>query len=243
VRPPDDRDHGRNGQRDIAAGYRAGRQPEDVVERRGAWMSQQQERVPGDVIIVMGVSGSGKSTLAAMLAERMGCRFLEGDDYHSAASVAKMHGGEPLTDADRWPWLDALGGAIRQTAIAGRYAVVACSALRRVYRERLRAVIGAPVRFVFLDAERAELVRRLNRRIGHYMPANLIDSQLATLERPVPAEGALTLRELPPPAELCRDVLLWLEEGGASPPPVIATPHDRSRHQPLPALRKVPTHR
>jgi gluconokinase len=167
--------------------------------------------VAAGAILIMGVSGSGKSTLAALLAQELGCPFIEGDEYHSAANVAKMRGGEPLTDADRWPWLNALGAAISRATAEHRQVVASCSALRRIYRDRLRAEIGAPIGFVLLDAPRDELIRRIATRKDHYMPAGLIDSQLATLERPTPDEGLLVLDAGRPPAELALAVRRWWE--------------------------------
>jgi gluconokinase len=175
-------------------------------------MRRQGERGPARAIIIMGVSGSGKSTLASLLAEKLACPFLEGDSFHSAASVAKMQGGEPLTDADRWPWLDRLGAAIGSAVAKEGLAVAACSALRRVYRDRLRAAISAPALFILLEVERDELIRRLNNRPGHYMPASLIDSQLAALERPGSDEPALTLDSTSPPDPLARRVMDWIAE-------------------------------
>ncbi len=165
-------------------------------------------------IVVMGVSGSGKSTLAAYLSERLGSPLLEGDSFHSPANIAKMRSGHPLDDADRWPWLDRLGAAIGEAALAagqGGFAVAACSALKRVYRERLSAASAAPLAFVLLDTVPAEIARRLATREGHYMPASLLDSQLATLERPGADEHALTLDAGRTPDTLASEVLAWLE--------------------------------
>jgi len=159
----------------------------------------------------MGVSGSGKSTLGALLARRLDCPFLEGDDFHDAQAVAKMSAGQPLDDGDRWPWLDRLGLAAGEVVSSSGRVVAACSALRRRYRERLRAAIGAPTRFVLLDAGQDELLRRLTRRSGHYMPASLLDSQLATLERPDPDEAIFTLDAAAPPERLCDLAQAWLE--------------------------------
>jgi len=159
----------------------------------------------------MGVSGSGKSTLGALLARRLDCPFLEGDDFHDAQAVAKMSAGQPLDDGDRWPWLDRLGLAAGEVVSSSGRVVAACSALRRGYRERLRAAIGAPTRFVLLDAGQDELLRRLTRRSGHYMPASLLDSQLATLERPDPDEAIFTLDAAAPPERLCDLAQAWLE--------------------------------
>jgi gluconokinase len=139
-------------------------------------------------IVVMGVSGCGKTTLGMALAERLGARFVEGDQLHPPENVAKMASGIPLTDTDRWPWLDAVGAAL-----AGDAPVVAsCSALKRVYRDRLRAQAGAPFNFLHLAGDRAALALRMAERPGHYMPVSLLDSQLATLEPPS-VDEALTL--------------------------------------------------
>jgi len=161
-------------------------------------------------IIVMGVSGCGKSTLAAALGEQLGCSFFEGDSYHSEANVAKMRSGHPLTDADRWPWLDRLGEAIGKAVREEGVAVAACSALKRAYRDRLRAAIGAPTIFVLLEVGRAELVRRLNGRPDHYMPASLIDSQLAILEPPMADEQAIVIEPATPPGREVEQVSQWL---------------------------------
>lgn len=170
-------------------------------------MERRDARGPIRAIIVMGVAGSGKSTLASLLAEKLDCPFLEGDDFHSAANVAKMRGGQPLTDEDRWPWLDALGAAIGEAIATNGFAVASCSALRRIYRDRLRAAIGPGVLFVLLEADAAELTRRLNQRPGHYMSASLLGSQLATLERPQADEDALDLRTDRAPVLLAEQVL------------------------------------
>jgi gluconokinase len=160
----------------------------------------------------MGVSGSGKSTLGALLARELDCPFLEGDDFHDTHAVAKMRAGQPLVDEDRWPWLDRLGQAIGEALTSQGRVVAACSALRRGYRERLRQAIGAPTRFVLLDASRDELLRRLTDRSGHYMPASLLDSQLATLERPEPDEGVFRLDAGAAPEALCGITRTWLAD-------------------------------
>jgi gluconokinase len=131
-------------------------------------------------VVVMGVSGAGKTTLGRALAAALGAEFIDGDDLHSEAARAKMAAGVALTDEDRWPWLDRVGAAL---AGAGRR-IVACSALKRVYRDRIRAGAGPEVRFVYLDADVQTMRRRVAARPGHYMPASLIDSQFATLEPP-----------------------------------------------------------
>ena len=166
----------------------------------------------GLAIIAMGVSGSGKSTLGALLARKLDCPFLEGDDFHDASAVAKMSAGQPLDDDDRWPWLDRLGQAVGEALTSGGRAVAACSALRRSYRDRLRGAIAAPTRFVLLDASHDELLRRLTDRSGHYMPASLLESQLATLERPGADEAVFTLDAAAPPERLCDLTLAWLAD-------------------------------
>jgi carbohydrate kinase (thermoresistant glucokinase family) len=139
--------------------------------------------VAGRVIVLMGVTGAGKTTVGELLAARLGAHFAEGDAYHPPANVAKMRGGTPLEDADRWPWLEAVRADMARWLEAGRTAVVACSALKRAYRDVLRRA-GPGVRFVHL-AGAAELIEtRLAERRGHYMPPTLLPSQLATLEDP-----------------------------------------------------------
>lgn len=133
-------------------------------------------------IMVMGVSGCGKSTVGAGLATAIGGRFLDGDDYHPPQNVAHMAAGQPLTDAMRWPWLDTLAQAV-QAARKDGPVVFACSALRKPYRDHLRAAIP-DLRIAYLDAPRDVVMARLAQRQGHYMPASLLDSQYATLEPP-----------------------------------------------------------
>lgn len=132
-------------------------------------------------IVVTGVSGVGKSSVARALAGQIGATMAEGDDFHSAANVAQMRSGQPLDDQDRWPWLRGIAAWIGEQERAGRSSVVACSALRRSYRDLLRT--GHPsVRFCELHAEPATLRARLERRRGHYMTATLLNSQLQELE-------------------------------------------------------------
>lgn len=138
------------------------------------------------VVIVMGVSGAGKTTVGYMLAEALGWRFLDADDLHPESNLAKMAKGVPLTDEDRMPWLWMLSGLIGAALQQGDDLVLACSALKESYRKTLE-VDPARVRFVFLDAPREVLARRLSERRGHFMPASMLDSQLATLEIPASA--------------------------------------------------------
>ena len=131
------------------------------------------------LVVVMGVSGSGKSTIGAMLADALGVPFTVADDLHPASNVAKMAAGIPLDDADRWPWLAAVGRALAAAGSSGL--VVACSALKHSYRDAIRAEAPTAV-FVELDGSRALLAGRMSERVDHFMPASLLDSQLATLE-------------------------------------------------------------
>ena len=132
-------------------------------------------------LIVMGVSGCGKSTMAAALSERLGLDMVDGDDLHLPESVAKMRAGVALQDEDRWPWLDRIGDYLSQPHAQGR--VVACSALKRVYRDRIREQAG-DVCFVFLDGDFDLIQKRMHQRVGHYMQPGLLDSQFRTLEKP-----------------------------------------------------------
>ena len=150
-------------------------------------------------IVVMGVSGSGKTTVGEALAERFGLPLLEGDQFHPKANIDKMSSGTPLTDADRWPWLDAIAAAMRD---APEGVIVTCSSLRRIYRDRLRAGAGRPVLFVYLNGSRETLAARLGARKGHFMPPSLLDSQLATLEPPGPDEPGIVPVSLEPPVEV-----------------------------------------
>ncbi len=144
------------------------------------------------IAVVIGVAGSGKTTVGRQLAAALGWTFAEGDDFHSHANVTKMARGTPLTDADRWPWLDAIGRWMVAEASAGRSAVVSCSALKRRYRDRLRIAWPA-LRVVFLRVDRAELERRLAVRLEHFFPARLLDSQLQDLEPPLADEQPIVV--------------------------------------------------
>ena len=160
-------------------------------------------------IVVMGVSGCGKTTVASRLAARLGWEFAEADDFHSQANVAKMRSGTPLADDDRWPWLDALADWIEAHRAQGLSCVVACSALKRAYRERLRRGHD-DVRFVHLRGERATVAGRLAERSGHYMPLALLQSQYDTLEEPGADERAIVLPIDRAPNELVDEIVATL---------------------------------
>ncbi len=160
-------------------------------------------------MVVMGVSGSGKTTIARGVADAMGWDVAEGDSFHPSESVAKMASGQPLTDEDRWPWLDAIGDWLTGHEQQSRSAVVTCSALRRVYRDRLR--LGRPdVRFCHLDVDPALLRDRVEHRHDHYMPPSLLPSQLATLEPLQPDEPGVVVPSTGSPHDVVRACLLAL---------------------------------
>jgi gluconokinase len=164
-------------------------------------------RKPEPVLVVMGVAGCGKSTLAALLAQRLGWPLQEGDALHPRANVDKMAAGQPLGDADRWPWLRLIADWIDARTAAGEPGLVTCSALKRAYRDLLRR---EGVRFVHLTGERDLLAQRMHDRSGHFMPPSLLESQLATLEAPGADEAAITIDiALAPEAQLAA-VLAWL---------------------------------
>lgn len=157
------------------------------------------------IVLVMGVSGSGKTSVGEALAEQLACDFLEGDDMHPPANRRKMAAGLPLNDDDRWPWLDAISLKIRENHLHGENLVVACSALKQIYRQRLRQGV-MDLRIVHLVGSRDLLADRLDARIGHFMPPSLLDSQLATLEPPAPEETAITIDIAVPLPELIRQI-------------------------------------
>jgi gluconokinase len=158
-------------------------------------------------LVVMGVAGCGKSSIGEATALRLGWRLIEGDDYHSPEAIAKMRSGTPLTDEDRAGWLDRLG-ALLQAEAGG--AVLTCSALRKTYRERLRAAVPA-LRFAFLDLPQSVAEARVAARPGHLFPASLVASQFATLERPSGEAGVLDLDATRPIAQLVDDIASWLQ--------------------------------
>ena len=160
-------------------------------------------------IVAMGVSGCGKSLVGSMLADRLGLPFQDGDDLHPQSNIDKMARGTPLTDEDRWPWLDAVG-----RALADGDKVIACSALKRAYRDRIRDLAG-DVTFVHLSGDRALLLDRMGDRDGHFMPTDLLDSQLATLEPPGPDEDAVTAGIDQPPDQVVAEIMATDRFGAA----------------------------
>jgi gluconokinase len=154
-------------------------------------------------IVVMGPSGCGKSTLARALAEQCGLSFIEGDDHHPPRNIAKLEQGTPLSEKDRRPFLDSIGRTIRDAA---RPVTVSCSALRRAHRDRLRE-FASNVMFVWIDVPAGELRRRVQGRVGHFMPASLLDDQLATFEPPLPPECFIRVDGMLPTESQLRAVL------------------------------------
>ena len=161
-------------------------------------------------LVVMGVSGSGKSTIADRLAARLGWRYEDGDKFHPPSNVAKMSAGHPLTDEDRWPWLRAIADEIDRVCEAGQRAVIACSALKRAYREIL--VHGRnDVRIVFLNGTQDLIAERLAARTGHFMPPGLLTSQFRTLEPPQLNERPITVSIDAPVEAIVDDIVRQLK--------------------------------
>jgi gluconokinase len=156
------------------------------------------------VVIIFGVSGAGKTTLGKLLAREFGWAFYEADDFHSPANVEKMRQGVPLTDQDRWPWLESLRELINRCVAAREDAVLACSALKEEYRRRLR--VNTEVKFVFLQGKYALVAEQLRQRRGHFMNPALLQSQFADLEEPRPEEGAIVVELGRSPRELVQVV-------------------------------------
>ncbi|HZR73652.1 gluconokinase [Bradyrhizobium sp.] len=157
----------------------------------------------------MGVSGSGKSTIAAALAARLQWTFEDGDRFHPASNVEKMRAGHPLSDEDRWPWLEAIADEIGRVCKAGGHVVIACSALKHAYRDVL--LRGRDdVRFVFLNGDQALIAERLARRKGHFMPPGLLDSQFKTLEPPEADERPITVSIDAPVETIIIDIIAQL---------------------------------
>lgn len=157
-------------------------------------------------IIMMGVSGSGKSTIGAHLAARLGWRYEDGDAFHPASNIAKMHAGHPLTDEDRWPWLEAIADEIARQTAAGQRIVIACSALKRSYRDVLMRGRD-DVRIVYLKGSRELIAGRIQARKNHFMPSDLLDSQFAALQEPTPDEHVVTVTVDPPVEAIVDDII------------------------------------
>jgi gluconokinase len=152
------------------------------------------------IVIVFGVSGAGKTTIGKLLAEDLNWRFYEADDFHPRANIEKMRSGRPLTDEDRWPWLEQLRELIARSLTVKENAVLACSVLKRAYRERLR--VSDDVKFVFLRGDYALVEKQLRRRSGHFMNPDLLRSQFADLEEPAPDEDVIAIELGPSPRKL-----------------------------------------
>jgi gluconokinase len=161
------------------------------------------------VLVIMGVSGSGKTAIAVLLAERLHWKLADADAFHSPASLQKMRSGIPLTDEDRWPWLHAIAAWIDETRSAGRRGIVACSALKRSYRDIL---VGGreDVRLVYLKGDAELIGQRLAKRHGHFMPAILLQSQFETLEEPGPGENPIVVSVAAEPEAIAARVLAEL---------------------------------
>ncbi|WP_374383195.1 gluconokinase [Dongia sp.] len=159
------------------------------------------------IILVMGVSGSGKSTVGAALAKALGAEFLEADTFHSPQNIAKMSAGIPLDDSDRWPWLDAIGAALDRSVLENRSVVLACSALKQSYRERLLPPGRRDGKVIFLQGGADLIADRMNGRSGHYMPPTLLPSQLATLE---PPKDAIVIDIAQGPEAILKEILATL---------------------------------
>ena len=160
------------------------------------------------IVIVFGVSGAGKTTVGKLLAKELGWRFYEADDFHSQANVNKMRRGIALTDEDRWPWLVKLRKLIKRCVESDENAVMACSALKRAYRDRLR--VSAEVKFVLLRGDYALITEQLRRRRGHFMAPGLLRSQFTDLEEPEADEDALTIELGRPPEEIVEEIKIKL---------------------------------
>jgi gluconokinase len=158
------------------------------------------------VLVVMGVSGCGKSTIASMLAHRLHWIYEDGDWLHPQANIEKMHHGEPLTDEDRWPWLHAIADWIDATRRAGNHGVVACSALKRAYRDILFGD-RRDVRIVYLKGDRELIARRIAARGDHFMPPALLDSQFKALEEPTADERPIVVSIAPHPREIVETIV------------------------------------
>ena len=165
------------------------------------------------IVIVFGVSGAGKTTVGKLLARELGWNFIEADDFHPAANIEKMRSGHPLTDEDRWPWLERLRQQIERSLPAGENVVLACSALKRAYRDRLR--VGDEVKFVFLRSDYLLVEKQLRSRHGHFMNAALLHSQFDDLEEPQADENVLMVALGRTPEEIVEEIEAKLHLAGS----------------------------
>jgi gluconokinase len=165
-----------------------------------------QVRAEPRVLVVMGVSGCGKSTVAALLAGHRGWPFEEGDALHPPSNVDKMQAGQPLTDEDRWPWLEKVAEWIEGQLAAGRNGIITCSALKRSYRDILGRR-GSGVVFVYLAGDKDTIATRLGVRHGHFMPSSLLESQFENLEEPLPDEPAIRINIGPTSEEIVQEIV------------------------------------
>ena len=172
------------------------------------------------IVVVMGVSGCGKTVIGSALAAAVGARFAEGDRFHPPENISRMSAGMPLRDEDRWGWLDAIAAEISDAERNGENLIVACSALKRVYRDRLR-LASRHLRFVYLEIDRAMAAARVAARKGHFMPATLTDSQFADLEPPSAAENPIKLDGTATPADLVRQAVSELFAAGRPQTPTV----------------------
>ena len=156
------------------------------------------------IVIIFGVSGAGKTTVGKLLARELDWRFVEADDFHPAANISKMRSGHPLTDEDRWPWLERLRQRIERLLAAGENAVLACSALKRAYRDLLR--VSDEVKFVFLRGDYFLIGKQLRSRHRHFMNPSLLQSQFDDLEEPQPDENAITVELGRTPEKIVKEI-------------------------------------
>ena len=164
------------------------------------------------IVIIFGVSGAGKTTVGKLLARELGWHFIEADEFHPSGNIEKMRSGHPLTDNDRWPWLERLRQQIERSLSAGENAVLACSALKRTYRDRLR--VSDEVKFVLLRGDYALVEKQLCSRHGHFMNPELLRSQFADLEEPKPDEGVAIIELRRKPQELVEEIKAKLHLAG-----------------------------
>lgn len=179
-------------------------------------MTDTKRQPRASVVIVMGVSGCGKSTIGSLLAARLQCEFADADWFHSGANVEKMHSGIPLLDEDRWPWLRAITQWIDEKRRAGAHGVIACSALKRRYRDVLIGERG-DVRLVYLKGDEALIARRMAARHEHFMPTSLLRSQFDALEEPGPDEAPITVSIEPRPSEIVSKILSTMSMAKTKP--------------------------